>query len=442
MELQTLRERVGRQSTETIGGHQMDRPLDRPAPWRRYSLYGVVGLLILGGVWFFASRSGDTYRVLQDNVTLGTVTRAPFEDFIAVRGTAVPLNTRYLTAEQGGSVQQLLVEDGAKVHAGQPLVVLTNSTLQLQVAAREADVATQINGLENIKLQLEDMRFKYQRDLLDIDHRISTLEADLARDKILLDGNAIAPSTYKQEQEDYAYLLKLREATIASGEAEQKVRQTQLAQLAQSLARLNDSVTTARASIDALTIRAPMDGQLTALDAEVGQSKAQGAVLGQVDSTDSFKISAQVDEFYLGRVALGQAALFSVEGEGYTASVAKVYPQISNGTFKVDLHFGDSTPQAVRTGQAIDIKLELGGAAQALILRNGPFYQNTGGHWAFVLTPDGRSATRRTIRLGRRNPDYVEVVEGLEPGEKVIVSSYEVFQKFDRVEFDSSTLKR
>jgi HlyD family secretion protein len=185
-----------------------------------------------------------------------------------------------------------------------------------------------------------------------------------------------------------------------------------------------------------------MDGRLTALDVEVGQSKSQGAILGQVDSTDSFKISAQVDEFYLGRVALGQTAQFSIEGKDYTATVAKIYPQIANGTFRVDLHFGDSTRQNVHTGQAIDIKLELGGAAQALILRNGPFYQDTGGHWAFVLAPDGHSASRRNIRLGRRNPDYIEVVEGLEPGEKVITSAYEAFQKFDRVEFSAPTPRK
>jgi HlyD family secretion protein len=433
------RERASRPADEEIVGHGMDRPLDRPSPWRRHALLGAVALLIFGAAWVFVGGSSHAYRIAADRVTLGTVTRAPFEDFIAVRATAAPLTTRYLTAEQGGSVQQVLVEDGAKVRSGQPLIVLTNATLQLQIASREADAASQINALENVKLQLEEVRFKYQRDLMDIEHQIGKLKADLVRDKVLLDGNAIAPTTYKQEEEDYAYQVKLREAMIISGEAEQKVRQTQLAQVGEALARLNESVSTAKASLDALTIRAPVDGQLTALDSEVGQSKAQGAILGQVDSTERFKISAQVDEFYLGRVAVGQMAQFSLEGRAYSANVAKVYPQVSKGTFKVDLDFAGTTPANIRAGQAIDIKLELGGATNALTLPNGPFYQDSGGHWAFVLGPDGHSATRRNIRLGRRNPENIEVIEGLEPGELVITSAYESFQKFERVEIATGT---
>jgi HlyD family secretion protein len=415
----------------------MDKPVSRPPMWRRYAPYAAAAVVLLGTVvWLLAGRRDRVYRVPIDRLTIGTVKEAPFEDFIAVRGTAAPFATHYLTADQGGAVKQVLAEDGATVKAGQPLIILANAPLQLQVASREADTASQINALENTKLQLEESRFRYQHDLLDIDHRISKLTGDLARDKILLDGNAIAPASYKQEEEEYAYELKLREATLASRDAEQTVRTSQLAQLQETLARLRDSISTAKASLDALTIRAATDGQLTALNAEVGQSKAQGAVLGQVDSLDRFKLTAQVDEFYLGHVALGQIALFTLDGRGFKAKVAKIYPQIANGTFKIDLHFDNPAPLGIHTGQAIDIKLELGGAARAKMLPNGPFYQDTGGHWALVLAPDGRSATRRNVRLGRRNPEYVEVVDGLQTGEKVIVSGYEAFQKIDRVEFD------
>jgi HlyD family secretion protein len=190
--------------------------------------------------------------------------------------------------------------------------------------------------------------------------------------------------------------------------------------------------------VEALTIRAPMDGQLTALDAEVGQSKAPGAVLGQVNSADRFKLQAQVDEFYLGRVVVGQDTLFSVDDKDYRAHVAKVYPQVSNGTFKVDLYFNGTAPTGIHVGQAIDLKVELGGASRAVMVPNGPFYQDTGGNWVFVLDPAGHYATRRNVRLGRRNPDHVEVVDGLKPGEKIIVSGYEAFLKMDRVEFGRS----
>ena len=414
----------------------MDTPLSRPPAWRRYIPFGIAGLLVLaGGVWLRAHTSAHTYRIPIDKLTLGEVTQGPFVDFVAVRSTAAPFTTRYLTADQGGSVKQVLVEDGVEVKTGQPLIVLTNATLQLQVASREADTAGQINALENTKIQLEETRFKYEHDLLDIEHQISKLTGDLARDKILLDGNAIAPAIYQQEQEEYAYELKLRDATTASGDAEKAVRVNQLKQLQDTLVRLKASSATAAASLDGLTIRAPADGQLTALAAEVGQSKTQGAVLGQVDSLDRFKLTALVDEFYLGRIVLGQSAIFTSDGRDYKAAVAKIYPQVANGTFRIDLHF-ENPPQGIHTGQAFDIKLELGRAATALMLPNGPFYQETGGNWIFVVAPDGRYATRRTVRLGRRNPEHVEVVDGLAAGEKVIVSGYEAFQKIDRVEFD------
>jgi HlyD family secretion protein len=418
-------------------GGGMDSPLVRRPAWRRYAPYGIFGILgLAAGIWLLAGTMSHTYRVPIDRLTFGVVTRGPFEDFIAVRSTAAPFTTRYLTADQGGTVKQVLAEDGATVKAGQPLIILANATLQLQVASREADTASQINALENTKLQLEETRFKYQHDLLNIEHQISKLTGDLARDKILLDGNAIAPAVYQQEQEEYSYELKLKEATVASRDAEQTVRKSQLTQLQETLARLNDSIATAKASLDALTVRAATDGQLTALNAEVGQSKAPGAVLGQVDSLDRFKLTAQVDEFYLGRVVIGQGALFTSDGRDYKANVAKIYPQVANGTFKVDLHFENPIPQGIHTGQAFDIKLELGRAATAMMLPNGPFYQETGGNWVFVVAPDGRYATRRTVRLGRRNPEHVEIVDGLKTGERVIVSGYEALQKIDRVEFD------
>src|SRR5689334_1768512 len=398
----------------------MDRIIAPKPLWRRYAPWAAGAVLVVAAaVWALWGAGGNVYRVPANRLTIGTATEGPFEDYIAVRGTVAPYTTAYLTTDQGGTVKQVLVEDGAKVKSGQPLIILSNPALQLQVAAQQ--------------LQFEQTRFKYQHDLLEIEHQISKLKSDLERDKILLDGNAIAPSTYKQEQEEYNYYVKLHAATIASAAAEQKVRATQLT--GQAAGSKSDI---ANAGVEALTIRAPMDGQLTALDAEVGQSKPAGAVLGQVNSADRFKLQAQVDEFYLGRVVVGQDTLFSVDGRDYRARVAKVYPQVSNGTFKVDLYFNGAAPAGIHVGQAIDLKVELGGASRAIMVPNGPFYQDTGGNWVFVLDPAGRYAVRRNVRLGRRNPDHVEVVDGLKPGEKIIVSGYEAFQKMDRVEFGRS----
>jgi HlyD family secretion protein len=423
-----------RKEAHAVSG--MDRPLARPPPWRRYAPYGLAALLLAVGVtWLLVGKSGTVYRTPRDRLSIAAVTQGAFEDYFAVRGTATPFTIRYLTADQGGVVKQVLVEDGAAVSAHQPLVVLSNVALQLQVVSREADTAGQVNTLENTRLQLEDSRFKYQTNLLDIEHQIERLKGDLARDKILLDGNAIAPSVYAQEEADYTYQLNLRRATLESHETEQQVRKRELIQLGKALARLNENVDAGKASLEALTIRAPLDGKLTALDAEVGQSKAAGAVLGEVDSLDRFKLSAQVDEFYLGRVAIDQKALFTADGRQYEATVAKIYPQVVNGTFRVDLHFTEPAPNGIHVGQAVDMRLELGGDTSATMLPNGPFYQDTGGRWVFVLSPDGRFATRRSVKLGRRNPDFIEVLEGLAPGEKVIVSAYEAFNRVDRIEF-------
>ncbi|HLY07159.1 MAG TPA: efflux RND transporter periplasmic adaptor subunit [Rhizomicrobium sp.] len=401
----------------------MDRAIARRPAWRRYGPYVLAAVVFAGIVaWLLAGTGAHVYRVPIDRLTIATVTEGPFEDFVAARGTVAPYITNYLTTDQGGTVKEVLVEDGAIVKRGQPLIILSNPALQLQVASQQ--------------LAFEQTRFKYEHDILDIDHQISKLKADLARDKILLDGKAIAPVTYKEEEEEYNYYVHLRSATVESENVEQKIRASQITG-GQSSGALNGAAL-ANAAVEALTIRAPMDGQLTALDAEVGQSKAQGAVLGQVDSRDRFKLMAEVDEFYLGRVVPGQETLFTIDGHDYRARVAKIYPQVANGTFKVDFYFAGTPPSGIHTGQAVDMKLELGGAARAVMLPNGPFYQDTGGNWVFVLSPDGRDATRRTVRLGRRNPQYVEVLDGLKPGERVIVSGYEAFSKMDRVEFESA----
>jgi HlyD family secretion protein len=399
-------------------GSAMDRPLAPKSVWRRVAVPAVVIALILSiPIWMLSRTRGSVYRLPVDQLTIATVSKGPFEDFIAVRGAVAPLITAFLTTDQGGTVKRVLVEDGAAVKAGEPLIVLSNPALQLQVAAQQ--------------LTFEQTRFKYEHDLLDIDHQISTLQAALERDKILLDGNAIAPSTYKQEQEDYAYNLKLKAAEIASRDLEQKVRATQIIGAETSRSA---SVDVANAGVDALTIRAPMDGQLGALDAEIGQSKASGSVLGQVNSADRFKLTAQVDEFYLGRVILGQDALFAVNDQDSRARVAKIYPQVADGTFKVDLYFQAEQPTGIHVGQTIDLKVEVGEPAPAIMLPNGPFYQDSGGNWVFVLSPDHKYAVKRNVRLGRRNPQFVEVIEGLEPGESVIVSGYDAYKKFDRVE--------
>lgn len=396
---------------------KMDRVVAKRPLWKRMLWPGVGAVVVAGAAaWALSGPGGSVYRVPVDQLTIGTVTKGPFEDFIAVRGSVAPLIIDYLTTAQGGTVKQRLVEDGATVRKGEPLIILSNPALQLEVAAQQ--------------LTFEQTRFKYEHDIMDIDHQISTLKNTLAVDKTLLDGAAIAPNQVKKDQDDYNYYVQLRKATLASRDVEQKVRATQA-----TGGNSDNGASVASAGVEALTIRAPMDGQLSALDAEVGQNKAPGAVLGQVNSADRFKLQADVDEFYLGKVNLGQETLFNIDGENFKAEVAKVYPQVTNGTFKVDFHFEGKAPTNIHVGQAVDMRVELGGASQAVMLPNGPFYQDTGGNWVFVVAPGGQYAVKRNVRLGRKNPQFVEVVDGLSPGEKVIVSGYEAYQKMDRVEF-------
>ncbi|GAA0568166.1 efflux RND transporter periplasmic adaptor subunit [Rhizomicrobium electricum] len=414
----------------------MDRVIAKAPSWRRYWPYGAAAAaVLLAGIWLMIAGGGRVYRVSMDQVTIGTVASGAFEDFAAVRGTVAPFITNYLTTDQGGTVKQILVEDGAIVKKDQPLIVLANPTLQLEVAAREADTARQMSEVENTRLQLEQTRLDHQKSLFEIDHEVESLTADIARDKRLFEAKALASATYEKDKSKLAYVLKVQSAIQVSHGKMEGIRREQLAQLKTTLVRLNTNLEAARQSIEALTIRAPMDGQLTALDALAGQSKPQGAVLGQVDSLDRFKLTAQVDEFYLGRVRTGQQAISSINGRDYKATVAKVYTQVSNGTFKVDLAFTGAVPTGVHNGQAVEIKLQLGGTTKALLLPSGPFYQDGGGTWVFLL--DGKTAKRRAVKLGRRNPEFVEVLEGLKPGDRVIVSSYSAYQNIDRVELES-----
>jgi HlyD family secretion protein len=426
---------IGNSDLDAASG--MDRVLPEKSRLKRYWPYGLAGLAVIVAAAWLMVASGRVYRVPMDQVTIGTVTNGAFEDFAAVRGTVAPFITNHLTTDQGGTVKQVLVEDGTLVKAGQPLIVLGNPTLQLEVAAREADTARQMSEVQNTELQLEQTRLTYQKDMLDIEYQVETLTSDLERDKRLFEAKALAFATYDKDKSRLAYQLKVRAAAQASHTVMERVRAEQIAQLKKTLTLLNTNLDAAQKSIDALTIRAPMDGQLTALDAEIGQSKPQGAVLGQVDSLDRFRLIAQVDEFYLGRVHTGQQALPTINGRDYKAVVSKVYPQVSNGTFKVDLTFAGAAPAGIHNGQAVDLKLQLGGTSKAMLLPNGPFYQDSGGAWVFVLKSGSNTAVRRNVRLGRRNPEYVEVLEGLEPGDRVIVSSYAAYQNIDRVEIQS-----
>jgi HlyD family secretion protein len=419
----------------------MDRVITRQGPdWRKIAIYGGPGaLLLLVLAWLlFGFESGRVYRVNQDRITIGQAANGTFDDFIPVRGRIAPLSTIYLETTEGGRVERRLVEDGAIVKAGQPLVELSNTALQLDVISREADVAEQMNNMRNTQLQFEVNRLQYSRDLVEINYNIVRLKRDLDRKRILVPKGAYSQADLDAVEDQYAYYVRRRDVTLASQRAETQLRTQQMTVLQATVEQLNASLAFAKRNLDSLTIKAPIDGRLTALDAEMGQSKERGSRLGQVDSLDRYKIAADVDEFYVARVSVGQKAIFTIDGRDYAAVVHKIYPQIRNGAFLVDFHLDASAkPQTLRVGLAVDLKLQLGGTTKAVIIPNGPFYQDTGGNWIFVVNESGSGATKRAVRLGRRNPQFIEVLEGLQPGERVVVSGYSAYSQMDRVEFDT-----
>ena len=422
----------------------MDAGMDRRIP-RNFPPLGRIAIVAGGiavlaaAIWFLLGvEGGRVVRVEDDRLTIGAVARGTFEDFIPVRGRVAPQTTVYLETIEGGRVERALVEDGAQVKAGDLLIELSNTGLQLDAISREAQIAEQMNNLRNTELFFEQNRLQYERDLVEIEYQVKRLKREVDRKATLVKTGAISQSTYDGVHDEYEYYVKRRKVTLESRDAERKLRTAQLVQLQETVDRLQSNLGIAQRNLDALNVRAPIDGQLTALDAEVGQTKERGARLGQVDATDAYKIEADVDEFYVSRVNTDQKAQFAFGGRDQKTAIAKIYPQIRNGQFKVDFRFDGETPAGLRRGQAVDVKLELGGTTAALTIPNGAFYQDTGGNWIFVVSADGKTATRRNVRLGRRNPNQIEVLEGLEPGEKVVVSSYQSYLQMDRIDIAST----
>ena len=393
------------------------------------ALAGATGVLYL----FIDSQSVKSFAVERDRITVATVSRGTFLDFIPIRGNVTPLKSVYLDAMEGGRVERRFVEEGAFVEANQPILELSNTALQLDVISREAEVSEQLNNLRNTRLALEQNRLSLKSDLIEIDYQIKRLERLSERRRELFEEGLIARQEYDEVQDELQYYRNRREVTLESQEQDGRLRLAQIASLESGVEQLERNLIIARKNLENLVIRTPIGGQLTALDAEIGESKGRGERLGQVDDVDEYKITARVDEFYVTRARAGQSAEFNLAGKAYRLTVTKVYPQVRNGQFEMDLAFEGELPADIRRGQTLQIRLELGDASEALLLARGGFIQDTGGNWAFVLDTTGTVADKRPVRLGRRNPQSIEVLEGLRAGDRVITSAYGAFADKDRI---------
>jgi HlyD family secretion protein len=426
-----------RDSDISISGRAMDRAIKKKLPRGRLLLFATAGIAALAFTWWVVDmlQGGRSLSVNSQRVSVSAVTIGTFEDFIPLRGRLLPRSTVYLDAIEGGRVEQVLVEDGALVNAGDPIAILSNTNLQLEVLGREAAVTEQLNNMRTIELQLEQNRLSHKRNLVEIDYQITRLNRSIDRQKELADKNLVSQSIVDELQDELDYYLNRREVTLESQATDSRMQTQQLLQLRTAGEQLQASLGFARKNLDDLNIRAPVDGKLSGFNIEVGESIERGGRLGQIDDPDGYKLNVRIDEFYLGRVDLEQVASVEHGRRTYGAHVIKIYPQVNNGQFEVDMLFGED-PRGLRRGQTLQLKLTLGDNSDAVLIPNGSFYQETGGNWLFVVSADGAEAVRRTVKLGRRNTEFIEVLDGLEPGERVITSPYTNYVGMNRLTLD------
>lgn len=412
----------------------MDKAATPKKPNNRHILTGLVAAFLLGGAGIAYKTIGlnAAQSVISERITTSVARYNSFSETIPVNATLIPENTVFLDTVEGGRVMQLHVEDGATVTAGAALVTLKNTDLELQVIGREAQYTQQLSNLAQSQIAFDQSQLRYDRELMDAQLQIDLTRASLER-RLPIEQTGVSQSEIDRLQAELSH----QEATFTLIE-NAKQRDTRnanrnLSQLKQSVGRMEDSVDIMRDSLDQLTLRAPIDGRVSALTLQPGQVLAPGTRIGQVDKAGSFKVRAYVNEFYLSRLATGQVATVSVAGKSYDLSVSKIYPTIANRQFEVDLLFAGELPQNLRRGQNVRVRILMGDAEQALTIPTGPYEAQTGGQWVFVLSSDGKSATRREIEVGRKGPDQIEVLSGLTSDEKIITSSYDAYGDSQRI---------
>lgn len=415
----------------------MDRVIEkkRLAPWQ----WALIVIAVAGAGYLVSRLLADasirTYRVPQEQLVIATVAFGAFEDQIPIRGTIQPFNSVFLDAVDGGVVEEIFVEEGTFVEAGQPLLQFSNSDLQLNVAQNDTSITEQLNNLTNIANGFETTKLNTEREVIETEYRMQTLRRLQSRQERLVRDKLLSAEQYETTLDEIAYLERLLVNIRERQALENKIRHDRQQQIGVQIAQLEGNQQLSQSSYENLLVRAPIAGQLTSFIAEIGENKTRGQRLGQIDIADRYRIVAQIDEYYVVRVITGQRAAFTLAGREYTATVSKVYPEITAGTFNVDLVFDDLPPADIRRGQTLQMNLTLGNPVETLLLPVGGFVQDTGGNWVFVVDASGDFAVKRDLRPGRRNNRMLEVLEGLQPGERVITSSYGQMVDMERIQF-------
>ena len=413
----------------------MDKKIEKKK-WtpKRILTYGGGGLLFIFIIYLliFADKSSKL-NVESDRITVSEVKYGPFQEFIPITGTVQPIKTFFLDVSEGGRVVKKFVEEGDFVNVGDPIIKMDNAELTLSVIYNQANVFSQINSLRSTRLSMEESKLNLRSQLLDIEYDLMDKRRTYENDKVLFEKNLISKNEYDRAKEQYDFAVQKRDLTLETFKQDSLFRAQQISQLEQSVETLQSNLGVTKTQLENLTVRAPIKGQLTALNAEIGQSIARGENLGRIDVIDSNKVRASIDEHYIARVMPGQMGEFTFNGKDYRLIIKTVFPQVTNGRFEVDMHFVGVVPNGIRRGQTLQIKLELGEPDKAITIDRGGFYQTTGGQWIFVVDKSGDYATKRNIKLGRQNTNSFEVLDGLKPGEKVITSSYDTFGDVDKL---------
>ncbi|MER3375729.1 MAG: efflux RND transporter periplasmic adaptor subunit [Allomuricauda sp.] len=396
-----------------------------------YIALGVL-LLFLGWKLLFAN-SVSTYRTEKERLSITEVSAGKFDDYITINGNVAPIATIYMDAYEGGRVAEKLIEEGSMVKKGDIILKLENMALYEQILASESNLALKQNDLRSTKLTFDSRQVEGRRNLATAEYDLQRLKRNYEQNQELYKDELISKETYLLSQENYELAKKQYEIVKLQTEQDDELRKTSLTGLDADLERMQKTLSMVYERLDHLNVRAPADGQLGFLDAEIGQSISQGERIGQINVLTDFKIEAEIDEHYIDRVKRDLSAILERNEKEYNLRLRKVYPEVRNGRFKVDLVFTDERPETIRAGQSYNIRLQLGESSDALLLPKGGFFQSTGGQWVFVVNPSGDEALKRNVRLGKQNSRYYEVLEGLQPGEKVITSNYDSFGTAERI---------
>ncbi len=395
---------------------------------KKHIPFVIGGVILLAAIcWLIFGNHASKLNVDKQKLSIQSVTKGQFNDYVRISGQVQPINTIQLSAIEGGMVAQKLIEEGSEVHAGEVIVQLTNPMLSLNILDSEAQLAEKQNFLRNTQVAMEQEKLNLKKEKLQLDMDVERKRRKYQQYKQLYSENLTSKEEYLQAQEDYQYAVDGRNLVVERQKQDSLYRGIQINQMEESLSNIRRNLTLVRQRVDNLNVKAPVDGQLGLLDVEIGQTVATGGRIGQISVLSDYKVEALIDEHYIDRVRTGLDATFERQDKNFALRVRKVYPEVREKQFKTDFIFEGERPDNIRAGQTYYINLQLGQPVDAILIPRGAFYQATGGQWIFVVTADGSRAIKRKITIGRQNPNYYEVISGLEAGEKVITSSYDTY---------------